>query len=275
MTEGFSVFLFPLLKEEEVKALNSLVKNSLVKKEEVRALNSLVKYKDVVIQKVDKGNNIVILNRSDYVSKLNKMLEDISKFKRMNIEEGKALNHLIHMEERIIRLLKSLESQGKISEKEKTNLYPSGSKPGVLHGLAKIHKELEDGTPSFCPIVSAIRTPTYNLAKFCDQLLKPLTSNDYTIKNSLSFAKEVLDFDASCFMASFDIKSLFTNIALTETLNLCVQNLYRSETHVSKLTKISFYKLLKITMFESFFIFDGNFYEQCYGVAMGSPLGPT
>ena len=44
------------------------------------------------------------------------MLEDTSKFKRVNIEEGKALNHLIHMEERIIRLLKSLESQGEISD---------------------------------------------------------------------------------------------------------------------------------------------------------------
>ena len=28
-------------------------------------------------------------------------------------------------------------------------------------------------------------------------------------------------------------------------------------------------------MFESFFIFDGKFYEQCDGAAMGSPFGPT
>ena len=28
-------------------------------------------------------------------------------------------------------------------------------------------------------------------------------------------------------------------------------------------------------MFESFFIFDGKCYEQCDGVAMGSPLGST
>ena len=76
-------------------------------------------------------------------------------------------------------------------------------------------------------------------------------------------------------MASFDIKSLFTNISLTETLNLCVQNLYRNQTHVNNLTKSSFYKLLKITMFESFFIFDEKLYEQCDDVAMGSPLGPT
>ena len=74
-------------------------------------------------------------------------------------------------------------------------------------------------------------------------------------------------------MASFDIKSLFTNIPLTETLNLCVQN--RNQTHVGSLTQSLFYSLLKITMLKSFFIFDGKFYEQCDDVAMGSPLGPT
>ena len=99
--------------------------------------------------------------------------------------------------------------------------------------------------------------------------------NEYTIKDSFSFAKEVLEFDASLFMANFDIKSLFTNIPLTETLNLCVENLYRNQTHVGNLTKNSFYSLLRINIFESFFIFDGNVYEQCDGVAMDSPLGPT
>ena len=49
-------------------------------KEEVKALiNNLVKNKDIVIQKAEKGNNIAILNRNDYISKLNKILEDTSK----------------------------------------------------------------------------------------------------------------------------------------------------------------------------------------------------
>ena len=73
-------------------------------------------------------------------------------------------------------------------------------------------------------------------------------------------------------MASFDIKSLFTNIPLTETLNLCVENLYRNKTHVDNLTKSLFYNFLKITMFQSFFLFDRKFYEHCDGVAMASPL---
>ena len=149
----------------------------------------------------------------------------------MNIEEGKALNHLIHMEEQIIRLLKSLENQGEISEKEKNDLYPSCSKPGFLYGLAKIHKALEDGIPSFCPILSAIGTPTYKLTKFCDQLLKPLTKNEYTIKDYSSFANEVLGFNASLFMASFDIKSLFTNITPNRNVKpLCTKPLEKSDT---------------------------------------------
>ena len=49
-------------------------------KEEVRALNNLVKNKDIAIQKADKSNS-VILNRSDYICKQSKILEDTCKLK--------------------------------------------------------------------------------------------------------------------------------------------------------------------------------------------------
>ena len=77
-----------------------------------------------------KGRDQVSGN--DYISKLSKIFKDTSKFKRLNIEEGKALNHLIHMEEQIICLLKSLGDHDKISDKEEKDFYPSGSKPQVL-----------------------------------------------------------------------------------------------------------------------------------------------
>ena len=43
----------------------------------------------------------------------------------------------------------------------------------------------------FAQFSAAIRTPTYKLAN------KPLTNNEYTVKDSFSFAKDVLEFDAS------------------------------------------------------------------------------
>ena len=45
----------------------------------------------MVIQKADKGNTIVILNKNDYISRLNRILDDISKLKRFHVEEGKII----------------------------------------------------------------------------------------------------------------------------------------------------------------------------------------
>lgn len=47
----------------------------------LKRLNNLVKNKDLVIKIEDKGNNFVILNRCDYMSKLRKILEGTYKFK--------------------------------------------------------------------------------------------------------------------------------------------------------------------------------------------------
>ena len=52
----------------------SKISEKNLSKEEVKALNNLLKNKDIVIQKVDKVNNIVIPNKSDNVFKLSKIL---------------------------------------------------------------------------------------------------------------------------------------------------------------------------------------------------------
>ena len=49
-------------------------------KEEHFALKNLVKSKDLVIQKADKGNTVVILNKNDYNLEMKKILSDTSKF---------------------------------------------------------------------------------------------------------------------------------------------------------------------------------------------------
>ena len=51
-------------------------------------------------------------------------------------------------------------------------------------------------------------------------MLKDLTSRKYSVKDSFDFAKEILQQNSDCFMASLDITSLFTNIPLDETINI-------------------------------------------------------
>ena len=45
-------------------------------------------------------------------------------------------------------------------------------------------------------------------------------------------------------MGRFDIESLLTNISLQETIDLCVENLFKDRTDVGNLLKDSFHELL-------------------------------
>ena len=45
-------------------------------KEEFTALQNLSKNKDLIIQKSDKGNSVVIVQRQDYLEKMNDVLSD-------------------------------------------------------------------------------------------------------------------------------------------------------------------------------------------------------
>ena len=59
--------------------------------------------------------------------------------------------------------------------------------------------------PKYTPIFFAINTPGYNVAKFVIPILEPLTHNEFTVKGSFSFAKEIKNYDSSLFMASFHV----------------------------------------------------------------------
>ena len=111
--------------------------------------------------------------------------------------------------------------------------------------MAKVYKPVINRCLSLQPIISATNTPSYKLAKFLIPLLTPLTSNDFTIKDSFSFAKDVSSFDCAHYMNNFDIESSFANILLEKTINICVDQLFENNTKVGNLTKGSFRSLLE------------------------------
>ena len=76
-------------------------------------------------------------------------------------------------------------------------------------------------------------------------------------------------------MTSFDIDSLFTNIPLNETIDLCTKKLFQGKRKYKGLTKSEFKTLLSFAVKDSFFLFNGKYYKQLDGVAMGSHLGPS
>ena len=75
-------------------------------------------------------------------------------------------------------------------------------------------------------------------------------------------------------MCSFDVSSLFTNIPSDETIQICLDKLNALPDPPS-LPRSVLKVLLEFATKKSHFIFNGQYYDQFDGVAMGSPLGPV
>ena len=114
-----------------------------------------------------------------------------------------------------------------ITNKVYSSLFVSGSGPGVLYGLSKIHKSDFFTRFQFRLIFASYSTPSFNLAKFLVRLLNPFTCNDTTV-NTYSFVNEITSVPGASnyYMVSFDIENLFTNIPLYETIDICLSYLF-------------------------------------------------
>ena len=192
-------------------------KNELnITEHEYSLLENLSNKKDIVIQKTDKGNAVVLIDRMDYDNSMLAILSDTSKFVKVPIPPGKSvLNLILSHETKVAEFLRTIRSSNKqeiglsggIDEKTYWRLFPQGSQPGRLYGNAKVHKPLVNGVPKFRPILSAIGTSSYKIAKFLIPTLKPLETNEYVTRDSFTFAKEVRQMNSILTMASLDVTS--------------------------------------------------------------------
>ena len=88
-------------------------------------------------------------------------------------------------------------------------------------GSRKVRKVSLENCLPFRPILSALNTPTCKLAKFLLPILKPLATNEFTVKHSFHFAEEIVDQQPDFFMGSVGVDSQFTKIPLEETIEIC------------------------------------------------------
>ena len=84
--------------------------------------------------KRDKGNGVVILDRGDYNQKMEDILRDTTKF------DADPVKLTLQRENQIKNLLTSLKKSESITQATYKQLYPTGSRIGILYGLPKIHK---------------------------------------------------------------------------------------------------------------------------------------
>ena len=81
------------------------------------------------------------------------------------------------------------------------------------------------------PIISNVGTATYETVKYLNKLLIPLSKSDHNILNTEDLIRRLRDetIPAGYKMISFDVKNLFTNVALDNSTDFILKKVYNEK----------------------------------------------
>jgi len=235
-------------------------------------ISELAKNKNICLLKQDKGKGIVIMDKIKYQEKCEAFLDN-DKFDKI---EG---DPTASFETKVQNLLLSIKHRFNSSTYNK--LYPTGSRPGMFYGTAKVHKLKDNSTNvedlPIRPIVSSIGTATYETSKYLANLLAPLAKSKYTVDSTKEFVERMKEksIDEEFELVSFDVTSLFTNVPLDYTIKVILDKIYKEKRIKTKLKRDELKALLNICTKEMHFALNSKIYKQNDGVCMGNPLGPV
>ena len=241
---------------------------SNISRKEYQALKELKDDKSRVILTTNKGVSLVIMDRVEYNKKAEEFLNTRT-YKKIPEDPTKKKKN------KLISILKNIKAEGGLNEETYRRLYPTAAVPSKFYGLPKIHKP---GTP-LRPIVSSIGAATYNTAKELAKILKPLVGmSAHHVQNTRDFVEQLKDVrlkQGECIM-SYDVTALFTSVPIKPVLNIIKQRL-ANDNGLHKRTTMStshIINLLEFCLNSTSFVYQGQFYQQLEGAAMGNPLSP-
>lgn len=243
---------------------------------ELSALKQLKQAKHIVIKPADKGSAVVVLNRDQYIFEVQRQLNDTVYYKKL--EKPIYLDTIPLVDE----ILKQLKLKKFIDAKQarylKGDFEPRERR---FYILPKIHKSPEKWTipfqlPPGRPIVSDCGSETYRTAEYLDFHLNPLaTRHPAYIKDTYHFVEMIknLTVPSQSYFFSMDVNSLYTNIDIQAGI-ASVKKIFDKYPDPKRPDK-ELLQLLEINLMRNDFMFNGQYYLQIKGTAMGKKFAPA
>jgi hypothetical protein len=238
-------------------------------KEEREAFKVLRGLEEVMILPADKGSCTVVLDTPVYKDRLGAILRE-GPYEEMKRDPGQTFR------KRLATLLRPLCEAQLLERGTFLRLCPTHFDSPYLFGLPKVHKV---GCP-LRPIVGMRNTLFAPLSRFLADVLAPYAKEGESYVQNSVHAKERLTEAwerGPGTLASFDVVSLFTNIPVTEAVQVIEHRLV-DDSSLRERTSWDVKTLCELISFcltNCYFRFGSSFYVQKEGVAMGSSLGCT
>ena len=206
------------------------------------------------------------MNKVDYIKEAMRQLTNTTHYEEL------PNNILNQITKEINNFIELIHKHGHITKEDKEALTTHYPRLPCLYLLPKIHKTEVPGRP----IVSATQGPTDYISAFIDFHIKPLVKSIPSyIRDTTDFLNKInsISIGLDDFLVTMDVSSLYTNIphhdgiaAIREALNKRIDQ----TPHTWILLRLVHFVLNK-----NFFEFNGKFYLQKMGTAMGTKMAPN
>ena len=237
-------------------------------------IQSIKNIKSIVIRKADKSSSFVILDKISYDREI---LNQLS-----NTKFYKPLDQPLHPTNRTIlnNVIKSACKRKLIDNNTFKFLYVNETyNTRQFYVLPKIHKPLSKwtdlSTPPGRPIISDVNTESSKVAFFIDYYINKFSTklNSY-IANSYDFVNKIkgIVIENTDILVTGDVNSLYTNMNLNRTLAV-VKRIFK-KFPVKERPDDLLLNLLEFTLKNNDFEYNGKFYLQIHGCAMGKKYSP-
>lgn len=219
---------------------------------------------DIIIINSDKGNKTVIMNKDEYHQKASEHLSDGNTYQLIDPSEP---DQLKGMKTRNNKFVLQLHKNSHIDDEMLRRIYNENPQPPRIHFVVKTHKQ----DYPVRPIVSTINSPSAKLSRFLLEIMNTIpATHHFDVKNSTDLKQQIEEIRLlpGQILVSFDVTALYTNVPQEEAIQAALK-LFPTAT--TTLPQQSFQEALNICVRENnLFLYNGHYYKQKQGLAMGS-----
>lgn len=222
----------------------------------------------IAVINADKGNTTIILDRSEYESSMNKLVNDKDTYIKTKRDPTNRI------ETKVNDMISNWRLNNRINDEEEIYLKTHNSVAPAVYGTGKLHKKKVGEDIPLRPVVATLQSPTYKISKVIARCLGKIENySPFHVKDSWQFAQQVKDayVPKGYKLISLDATSLFTNIPTDLCIKAIKKRWLKIEPHTF-LTQSQFIDTVKLITSESYFRYKDDFYLQKMGLAMGNSI---
>ena len=241
-----------------------LPKSNLTKRERL-ALKTLRDDENIMVLPADKGKCMVIMERKEYLEKMEEKLKDETTYKRIEKDPTNDIK------ESLSKLLNKIKDEKQIDMKTFYRLQPTKAKIPRMYGLPKIHKE----NHPLREIVDSTGSVVKETDRYVSKIIQQYTGKtEHFVKNSAHFVEMTKDLtvDEDEILVSYDVEALFPSVPQGEAIDLFYQ-MMKNDKDLDKKTTMTaenVIELFKTCVQTTYFVFNQNLFKQVNGLAIGA-----